>query len=164
MKKYELLFVLPGTLDEAEAAARSKQIFSMVEENGSEVQPHTLGKNRLAYPVKQIRYGYFYTAVFNADPEKVNALQKKLNIQIDLLRTMISFFNADVTANQKISMTTADVAPGRLQENSTPVVVQRAAEEVVPAVAVTTPEPKIDMKEIDKKLDEILDNSIVAGV
>jgi ribosomal protein S6 len=79
MHKYELLLILPGTLDEREAEQKLNDVVTVVKEFSKHVEPSTLGKNRLAYPVKQIRYGYFYTIIFEAETKQVTALQAKLS-------------------------------------------------------------------------------------
>ena len=91
-KKYELLLVLPGTLDENAAAVRCEEIVSLVKESASDVEMNVLGKSRLAYPVKQIRYGYFYTIVFSAETDGLKVIKTKLELMRDLLRAMLSVF------------------------------------------------------------------------
>ncbi len=93
MKKYELLLVLPGTLDEMEAKTRSNEVIDLVKEFSQDVEIDEMGKNRLAYPIKHIRYGYFYTIVFSAETDGLKKLQDKLALQRDLLRSIISIFN-----------------------------------------------------------------------
>ena len=109
MKKYELLLVLPGTLDEKEAEKQVQEIKASVSANSQDVELNNLGKVRLAYPIKQIRYGYYYTLVFNAEPEAVKTISEKLRLRTDVLRSMISHFNTNVTAAKKIVYNTNEV-------------------------------------------------------
>ncbi|MFA6486062.1 MAG: 30S ribosomal protein S6 [Candidatus Magasanikbacteria bacterium] len=153
MQKYELLFVLPGTLDEKEAEARAGEILTMVKEQASDAELHNLGKSRLSYPIKQIRYGYYYTAVFSCDSAGIKAVQNKINLMRDILRTMISYFNTNLTSAQRISYSTDSTGITTMvpQENESAKKKEKAAE-------------KVDLAEIDKKLDEILDGSVITGV
>ena len=64
MKKYELLVILPGTLDEGEVGVKISEITAMVGELSEGAKSEAMGKNRLAYPIKQVRYGYFFTVIF----------------------------------------------------------------------------------------------------
>lgn len=148
MKKYELLLVLPGTLDDKEAATRSEEVLNLVKENSEEAELHTLGKSRLAYPIKQIRYGYFYTIVFNATADKLSIIKEKLGLARDLLRAIVSHFKTQLTASQKIVYATDSLGVTVMKETE-----ERESVEKRP------PRPKtveIDLKDIDKKLDEIL--------
>lgn len=155
MKKYELLLVLPGTLDDNESARRSEEVLAIIKATDSSAEMQSLGKTRLAYPVKQIRYGYFYTIIFTAETTAVKEIQNKLNLASDLLRAIICEFNSKINPNQKFSLVMNLVSEQPLENK---------VEKV--AVAPTRIEPvvPVDMKEIDKKLDEIIDGDIIPGV
>lgn len=166
MKKYEMLLVLPGTLEEKEAAARAVEVVDLVKEvcgaETSEAKEQMLGKNRLAYPVKNIRYGYFFTIVFSAEPSVLPELQKRLNLLRDLLRAVVTHFDARASASQKITYFTDSLG-------ATNIVEEGKKEEAIAfdnqmneeRVAVNK---KIDLKEIDKKLDEILQGDLMPEV
>jgi len=90
MKYYEMLCVLPGTLSEEEVAASVEKVKESIEKHGGkDLKAYDLGKSRLAYPVKHIRYGYFRIFYFQAEPEKVKELDGKLRIVKELLRVII---------------------------------------------------------------------------
>jgi ribosomal protein S6 len=152
MKKYELLLVLPGTLDENEAGVRAEEIIKLVKEHGEEVENTKMGKSRLAYPIKQIRYGYFYAITFTADSEKLKVLKEKLELQRDLLRSIITHFNAGYTASQKIVYATDASGMTVMRETET----VTAADDKAEKVAIPDKNVKVDLADIDKRLDEIL--------
>jgi small subunit ribosomal protein S6 len=153
MLKYELLLILPGTLDDTQVSDRSEEIAKIVKEVGSDVELHTMGKNRLAYPIKQIRYGYFSTITFSAEAKDVRILEEKLRLHREVLRFLISHFNTNLTAQQKIAYTTDASGITRMVEK---------AEEVVP-VAEKKAE-KINIEEINKKLDDLMGGDVASGV
>lgn len=168
MKKYELLLVLPGTLDEQEAQNRSNEILSFVKENSEQAEISPMGKMRLAYPIKQIRYGYFYTIVFNAEVAGLKVLQTKLGLMRDLLRAMFTDFNVPYNPAQKATYGAPSVDFALAEEatkpeyRSAPKMEKAVVEEKL--VEKTEKEEKVDMEAIDKKLDEILAGNIIAGV
>jgi small subunit ribosomal protein S6 len=159
MKKYELLLVLPGTLDEKEAGKQVQEIKDLVNANSQDIELNNLGKVRLAYPIKQIRYGYYYTLVFNAEPAAVKIISDKLKLRADVLRSMISHFNTNVTAAKKITYNTNEVGVTTMLEKESDRKEEKVRNEAVPASTV-----RIDLKAIDEKLNEILDNDIIPGV
>lgn len=161
MKKYELLLVLPGTLDEQEAQNRSNEILSFVKENGEQAEISAMGKMRLAYPIKQIRYGYFYTIVFNAEVKGLKTLQDKLGLMRDLLRAMFTEFNVAYNPAQKAVYNTPSTDAALPEETKTEFV---SAPKMEKPVMPEKPAEKVDMQDIDKKLDEILSGNIIAGV
>lgn len=158
MKKYELLLVLPGTLDEKEAETRSNEVLAVVKERDANAELVNLGKTRLAYPIKQIRYGYFYTIVFTADTENLKALQTKLRLMPELLRAMITEYNEKFSASQKLSYVNNEMGA------ATASVAVDLSEEKTYVSVVKKPEEKVSMQEIDKKLDEILAGDVIPGV
>lgn len=188
MKKYELFLVLPGTLDENEVSGKTGEIVAMIQELGHNVEIKPLGKNRLAYPIKQVRYGYFYTVHFEADTDKVKMIEEKLRLSRGLLRAIVYLYNNKLEGAEKISyfsQTSNLVEPeeneGKVVEEAVEQVVVAKEEETVEdeiedktedrevlpeeeiieekkikKSAVYTKTKKIDLDEIDKKLDKIL--------
>lgn len=161
MKKYELLLVLPGTLDEKEAEVRSVEVLALLKESDVEAAIHNLGKMRLAYPIKQIRYGYFYTIIFSVSPDMLKTIQTKLGLMRDLLRAMITEFNAQFTGPQKISYSIDETGVTTINDSvvEEPVAIEEGEEEIKPKAV-----SKVTMQDINKKLDEILDGDIIPGV
>lgn len=170
MKKYELLLVLPGTLDEKEAAKQVSEIKESLSTHAKDIEINNLGKVRLAYPIKQIRYGYYYTVIFSADPEVIAVISNKLRLRSDVLRSMITLFNTNVTTIKKIVYNTNEVGVTTMLETegaAAPAPVEKAS--VVAKTKTkaenTKEDTKIDLKEIDEKLNAILDNeNIIPGV
>lgn len=165
MKKYELLLVLPGTLDEQEAQNRSNEILSFVKENSEQAEISPMGKMRLAYPIKQIRYGYFYTIVFNAQAAGLKALQTKLGLMRDLLRAMFTEFNVAYNPAQKATYGAPSVDFALAEEPTRPEhSTAFKMEKPMPVEKIPEKAEKVDMEDIDKKLDEILSGNLIAGV
>ncbi len=179
MRKYELLFVLPGTFDDKEVEVKATEVADVIKNHGTDVETHFLGKNRLAYPIKQIRYGYFYTAVFNAEPTSIKVLEDKLRLMRDVLRGIVTHFNTNLTTTQKIVYATDDAGVTTMHERpeARPLVMEKVEalvapapvieEEQAPAVTTSAAERKIaelDMDSISKKLDDIMKGDVMPGV
>lgn len=156
MQKYELFLILPGTLDDKQVEAKAGEMVNFVKTYGKDVEIHPMGKNRLAYPIKQIRYGYFYTITFGADGGKAKELEEKLRLNQEVLRFLVSHFSTHLTAQQKIAYTTDSSGITRMVEK------EGAAEEV--KVAVESKGEKLDMNEISKKLDDLMGGDVVPGM
>lgn len=171
MKKYELLFILPGTLDDKEAKTRSEEVNAIVKEYDGEAQLSALGKTRLAYPVKQIRYGYFFTVVFSAPADVIKTLQGKLTVTRDLLRAMITEYNEKYAQSRKLSYNTTANGITMVGSGAEAEAMMSAKPLVdVDVTSVYTPAPAqadnsaVDMTDINKKLDEILAGDVIPGV
>ena len=93
---YELFCILPGTLTEEESNAKIQSILDIMKENGAEdVKTKEGGKSRLAYPMKHIRYGYFYTILFTTDTTQIATIKEKLRLVTDVLRSIIHVYNEE---------------------------------------------------------------------
>lgn len=161
MKKYELLLILPGTLDEKEAEAKTNEAMAILKEFGADAVLKVMGKNRLAYPIKQVRYGYFYTVVFSAEPQNVKIIEEKLKLSRGFLRAIVAEYNKKLEHAQNV--TSFAPAVSRAEEPA----MEAAAESYAPSAPVAEDLSKdeaksapqaapLDLKEIDRKLDAIL--------
>ncbi len=168
MKNYELLAVLPGTLTEEEAHEVAGQIKQTSEKNGAtNLNMEFNGKSRLAYPMRHIRYGYFFVFTFEAEETKISLIQEKIRLISEILRTICKIYNPD----QKVSLnlgenapTTTENEPNFVKEEiavpqetpSAPIEEVQAVEEKEETPAKPTKNSDVSIEEIDQKLDELL--------
>ncbi len=183
MKNYELLAVLPGTLTETEAHEIATQIKETIEKNaGTSIEQEYNGKSRLAYPMRHIRYGYFFLFTFEATESAVITIQEKIRLIGQILRFLCKTYNP----SQKVSLNFGETNQNQAEtepagEKKEEIVVDKEVPEmelvqaVAPAKEETTeiaeaPESEtkkavakndISMEEIDQKLDELLGKSDV---
>ncbi len=140
MQNYDCLFLLPGTFSESEVPGLSENLKNLATEAGAEnFQSKNLGRQKLSYPVKTSHFGYLLSSTFALSPEKVALLKSKLSLEPTLLRFMLTIHQTPETAR--------------------PAYFPSA---VHPVSTVKTTE-KVDLQEIDKKIEEILqsDNLVV---
>jgi len=103
MQNYELLLILPGTLSEDEVDPLVENISKVIEDNdGTNLSVEKIEKRRLAYPIKHIRYGYFNLVYFEAEPEAVVTIQKKLLLNPELLRVLVQKYDPSTQKNRTI--------------------------------------------------------------
>lgn len=101
MQNYELLFILPGTLAENETQPTVEKVKMIVERNGGEnIEVAPMDKKRLAYPMRQIRYGYFYLVFFKAESAGVKQMQADLKLMPELLRSLIQKSNPELSSRK----------------------------------------------------------------
>src|SRR3989338_9736001 len=102
MNQFELLTILPGTLTEDEVRAVNSTVTSMIKEKGAQtVESEEMGKRRLAYPMKKIRYGYYQSFIFDLPREVVAELQKRLLLLPEVWRFMIQGFSPEKRAAKR---------------------------------------------------------------
>jgi len=94
MNYYEMLCVLPGTLAEDEAKQTTDAVQQVLEKAAAEkIEMEDLGKSRLAYPIKNIRYGYFRLFYFYVSAENTKGLDKKVQLVGNVLRVAVRSFD-----------------------------------------------------------------------
>lgn len=177
MQQYELLVVLPGTMTDEEAATAKEQLSTIITSFGAtNITADDKGKSRIAYPMKHIRYGYFFFFHFEAEPKSIPAIQEKIRLTTKTLRSIVTRYDADMQEKKQsmLSRLSEDrpVAAAKDVEEDVvevpvvetpPVVPPEPTEEVVeeaPKPAKKKEKTPVTMEEIDEKLNEILDGSL----
>lgn len=170
MTNYELVCVLPGTLTEGEVKPILEKVKEAVSgEGGENIEVTTQEKTKLNYPVKHIRYGYYEIFTFEAEPEKIKALQKRINLIPEILRALINKYSPEVRKRDleiKAKMQTRRLANEATKASKEEKEVQgeEVEKEIKQEKIKITDLPKadqpkagkVDLGDIDKKLDELL--------
>lgn len=162
MTNYEMLVVLPGTLTEAETAPVVMAIKETAERLGaSDVAVHDMGKSRLAYPMKHIRYGYFYIAQLAAEAEKVKEIEHKVRLINNVLRLVVRANSSaqpmdvsKLTLTPLANVVNTDEQAGPARETRREMPAKSMVNEPAPAATA------VSMEEIEEKLDQILEKDL----
>ncbi|OGH91334.1 MAG: 30S ribosomal protein S6 [Candidatus Magasanikbacteria bacterium RIFOXYD12_FULL_33_17] len=198
MKYYEMLCVLPGTMTEEEVKSSVVLISETIGKFDAEnVTLEDMGKSRLAYPVKHIRYGYFQLFRFSLEESNIAKLEKEIRLLDNTLRIALFVCDPNNTVSYKLALDpTAPSAPPKAEregrddrsrtrtnkteevkeKKTTEEVVNTDSEEVKQSTVAEAMEDKKEVKEepvvvkaektkmsvedIDKKLDEILQDDM----
>jgi len=165
MNKYELLYIVGTQYTDAEVGEIQQKVAALLEKNGAKILQHeSVGKIRLAYPIKKARHGTYMLAHFDAESSVIQEVNRQLVLMDEVLRhTLLA--RAIGAENKKVELTSY-VAPLseeakelKRSEFKETVVKEKAekADEVAGDLPVVKAEPNISIEELDKKLDEILD-------
>ena len=128
MKHYELTYLITPELSEEETRAfQEKIIASLQEEGGILTETGIISKKRLAYPIQKKIQVYLAVLTFQLNAEKLVNLEKKLKAENQILRYIII---TKVPRKEKVFRIKKALPPPK--------------------------EKKVELKEIEKKLEEIL--------
>lgn len=145
--KYELLIIIPAKYSETELPGVIEGVVKHVKSFGIELlSQEDKGKQKLAYPVRDLRFGQVLVLKIEAEP----AVAKKLNTELRLKPEIARHMLAKIIVRKN--------APKRTPRETKP---QTA--ELVPALAAEpseTKEEKMTLEDLDRKLDEILGKDI----
>lgn len=123
---YECLFVS----ELATAEETVNKFVGLVENNGEIIDVTEWGKRRFEYPINDKNEGYYTIVTFRANPEFPAELERLLNIDESVMRSLI--VKLDEAQAAKVARRAADKAA----EAAAPAVEETVAEESAPAEAV----------------------------
>ncbi len=132
MNNYELTYLISPETSEEQRKAISQDIVSFIKEQEGvlEIIQNELTKKFLGYPIKNQTMAYVGTLRFSFPAEKVKALTEKIKQEKQILRFML-------------------IAKPRQKEK---LIFGKKGKKFAPSPA----KQKIELKEIDKKIEEIL--------
>lgn len=87
--KYETIFIVNPTLEEAAATAVVDKFESLIEANGTNVEVEDWGKRRLAYPIEDQTEGVYTLVRFESKPEFPAELDRIYKITDGIMRSII---------------------------------------------------------------------------
>ncbi len=91
MKKYEVLYILAGNLDEETREGFITRFGNLVTEAGGEATVNKWGMRKLAYEVNFKSEGYYVLMEFTANPELPREMERQMGLAKDeILRFMIT--------------------------------------------------------------------------
>lgn len=127
MKNYELTYLITPEITEEEIKELQGKMKSLIEtEGGILIEENLANKKVLSSPIKKRSSGYLATLNFQLNSEKLTNLEKKLRSEDKILRYLI------LTKKKTLPLPTK---PRRI---------------------ITKPKSKVELKDIEKKLEEIL--------
>jgi small subunit ribosomal protein S6 len=146
MPHYEILYIISNQYAEDELKPIVGKASKMIEDNGGKItMGEEWGKKRLAYPIKNFRYGYYYLAEFDAPNESIKKINDLFRMSNEILRHMI------VTKKVK---TAEEIR--REEVISKKIATKAAAQEKIKSEQ-EKPKTKVDLKDLDEKLNKILE-------
>lgn len=90
MRDYEVMTIHRPDLAESDIDARVSELESYLSDNGASVTKRDLwGKRRFAYEIDHLSEGYYTVVSFQADPDAVEGLDRRLTFADEVLRHKI---------------------------------------------------------------------------
>ncbi|HEX9721693.1 MAG TPA: 30S ribosomal protein S6 [Candidatus Paceibacterota bacterium] len=145
MRNYDVTFIFSPLLEESSLNDTLSKLASFVQEKGGILgNQHIKGKRPLLAPIGKHKEGFLATLSFSLVPEHLEAFEKYCKEQKDILRFLAAKHIRHATKAQ----------PTIARPHPTPVL-SAAAPETPASLTEAKSEEKIDLEDIDKKLEEI---------
>ena len=183
-QRYELMFMIPGSYEEAKVSEVKQRVFNELTSFGGEIASEfDMGRRKLAYWIGAERYGFYHVLQFTMEAENVPQFDNKMRLDQDVLR-YINVKNRPMTAAELEEMLSEPSKEEPAAEADSSV---DGADDVAGALPASTPspsekpasakedEPKAEApveeksaeekpaepksENIDKKLDAIMDDT-----
>lgn len=139
MQLYQLDYLISPEVSEKDTQDFGNKLKSLIEsEGGSVIKTEILIKQVLAYEIKKFNEAFLASLSFNLEPEKIEELEKELKAEKNILRHLL------------IKKKILKIKPKRRKTT-------RIVKEI--KILKTKPKQKVELKEIEKKLEEILGDS-----
>ena len=160
---YEILFIVPNKFTESEAKAIIDNTEKLIVDNGGSITyTEYWGKKKLAYEIKHQWYGYYNLFVFELDGEKLQKIDQTLKLSTDILRHQIvkaEFSTPEEIAKQKEKQDKLNAATGKKKVMVSEEKTVKPEEQSEEKVEAEKDEKKADLKDLDEKLDGILETN-----
>lgn len=91
MKKYEIMFIVKPTLDEASLKKVFEDTKKLLQENQVNIlEEKEMGQRDLAYEIKKHKTGYYYLLTVEAPREAIEEFNRIVNISSDIIRALVT--------------------------------------------------------------------------
>lgn len=156
MKHYELLYIIPLKVGQDDGSEIQEKVHNFLVSEGAKItREENLGKRKLAYAIKHVRHGIYVVIEFDLEPVQLPKIQAWLRLSSDILRSQIvakKLLSPEQLARERA-----------LQEKLMKKQIQAASTTKTDTV---TPDessigPTTELADLDKKLEEILEQEIV---
>ncbi|MFA6393589.1 MAG: 30S ribosomal protein S6 [Patescibacteria group bacterium] len=147
--EYELLYLIPNKFSENEVPAITEKVNKIITDHeGTVSRTEDWGKKRLAYAIKGQIYGYYQLSQISVGNGKINDIDRLLRLTPEILRHIV--IKTDGKKEPK-------PRPVKAAENEA---VRKEKPKPAPKVEETVAKKdasKVDLKDLDEKLDKILE-------
>lgn len=149
---YELLFIVPNKYTEEELKPVLTKVRGIVEKNGGKITyGEEWGNKKMTYRIKGFTHGYYNLFEFDLEGNTSEKINRELRMSNEVLRHMIV---------AKKARTEEEIKAEKMRQEkrmTDEVIKEQAKEEEKIEKEKEKAKPKMDLKDLDEKLDKILD-------
>ncbi len=153
LEHYEILYILPMSYTAEEVKPINQKVAELIKTNGGTItKEQDLDKQKFAYPIKNQSHGYYFLYEFDLPTDKLLGLNRILQLTNEVLRFIV--VKKQIKSEEQLQ------EQARIQEKIAKKREKVKTEEAkVEKVAKEKTKVKISLEDLDKKLDEILDET-----
>lgn len=156
MKIYELTYIVSSEITSEEVEAKAREIDSAIQSREGVILKHLnpVAKT-LSYQIKKKASGFIGVLEFQLEPEKLLELKEILSKDGKIVRHMLIIKEAAEFKKERRTRTKPtefEIKPFEIEKKSE----VKIEEEIKPASKIKEVKEKVELKDIEQELDEIL--------
>lgn len=153
LEHYEVLYILPMSYTAEEVKPITQKVAELIKTNGGTItKEQDLDKQKFAYPIKGQSHGYYFLYEFDLPTDKLLGLNRILQLTNEVLRYIVVKKQIKTEEQLKQEAKIQEKIAAKREKEKT----EEAKEE---KVSKEKAKPKISLEDLDKKLDEILEDT-----
>jgi small subunit ribosomal protein S6 len=156
MNNYELLYIISNQYTEDEAKVIKNKVDAMLIASGAILgRQEDMGKKKLAYPIDHVAHGYYLLSEFELeDGSKLKIINDNLRLDKEILRAQI--ISKRKTTAEDLEKARKREAAGLKHKIESEKAKAEAEETKTGKPEEAKTDKKVNIKDLDEKLDEIL--------
>lgn len=158
---YELTAIIDSNIPDNEHPEVIDKIKKLIGKNEGEISSEeNLGRKKLSYPIEKSLKGVFVCLEFNIEPKTIKAIEKELKLEKNIIRYLIIKKPENVTPIINLEKSGKEVKIIKKEKKEeTRVEETKNSEKTIKKE--NQEDNKSDLNDLDKKLDEILNDEII---
>ncbi|MFH0818483.1 MAG: 30S ribosomal protein S6 [Patescibacteria group bacterium] len=166
IQHYELLFIIPGSSDEASVPVVKEKVAELIKKNEGQItRDQDWERRKLAYKIKQEAYGYYWLIEFDGETKNIIEISRQLELMPEILRFLLvkarvktaAELAEEVVIKEKIRARQTEEVKQEIKEADSKQQVEIKDKEVKKEEKI---EGKVSMEDLDKKLNELLGDDL----
>ncbi len=157
---YEILFIIPNKFTDDEAKTVAEKVGKLISENGGQITlTEYWGKKKLAYEIKHNAYGYYGLFEFDLEGNLLAKVDQNLRLSADVLRHQIivkKAKSAEDLAREQVIRVKIDSKKAEKEKKQEEKDKKASTSTVTPTSAPKAKDKRVDLKDLDEKLEGIL--------
>lgn len=166
MNEYELLFIIKASVEEDDVQKILESVHSVItQQGGSIVNEDDWGVRRFAYEIRHEATGRYHFIVFRSAGTALAEIDKALRLISEILRHQTVMHVPSMSVNEDM-LVQPEFRKKKVERDETRTAPRSTGKVAVPAGKASADEtaenePPVNLEELDKKLDKLLDEETV---
>jgi small subunit ribosomal protein S6 len=152
---YEMLYIVSNQFTEDELKPIVQKVNKLIEDKGGKITySEAWGKKKFAYPIKNFNHGYYNLVEFDLEGRLLQELNTIFRMDSEILRhTIVARKVRTLEEIKEEKKKSEEIAIQSMPKEK----IEKVEKVEKMEVKIETPKEKVNLKDLDEKLDKILE-------